>query len=97
MSAYAYVTTSQIISDRPCKLLSVIVITDGGGPGKVDIYDAGAINASYKVATLRCSGNAGQQYSWKGLELQRGLYVEMVEKADFVTIEWEPLELKEQG
>lgn len=89
MSAYHYTATDVRVSDKPCKLLSVIVVTDGGGPGKVDIYNGTSADSSYKVVTLRCPANQAQQYRWEGLYLDRGLYVDIVEKADFVTVEWE--------
>lgn len=90
MSNYFYSTTDCLISRKPCKLLSIIIVTDGGGPGKVDVYNArGAIEAD-KAATLRCPANSSTQYRWQGLELEKGLYVDIVEKADYVTVEWLP-------
>lgn len=90
MSAYVYLTASRTITSQPCKLLSIIIVTDGGGPGKVDVYDAHNVDANHKVAPLRCPANQSVQYGWSGLELSRGLYIDIVEKADYVTVEWEP-------
>lgn len=92
MSAYRYLTVDGIVSSRPCKLLSVLVVTDGGGPGKVELYDEVGAVENRKFATLLCSGNDSYHFRWQGLELQRGLYVDFVEKADYVTVEWEPME-----
>lgn len=90
MSAWTYLTVDGIVSTRPCRLLSVVVTTDGGGPGKVELYDERGAVEGQKVATLLCSANQSKVFRWEGLELQRGLFVDFVEKADYVTIEWEP-------
>lgn len=92
MSAYRYMTVDGIVTASPCRLLSVLVTTDGGGPGKVELYDEQGAEGSRKFATLLCSANQAKMFSWTGLELQRGLYVDIVEKADYITVEWEPLE-----
>lgn len=97
MSAYVYLTADQLITDKPCLLYSVIVTADESGPGKVEIYDAQGAEAGYKVATLLCSGNLSKSFHWKGLELSRGLYVDIVEKADYVTVEWEPVGYPRKG
>lgn len=89
MSAYAYLTADRLISNKPCKLMSVIIVTDGGGPGKVDVYDSRGAIAADKAMTLRCPSNQAVQYLFGGLEFTKGLYVDIVEKADFVTVEWE--------
>lgn len=89
MSAYTYLTTDRLITDKPCRLCSVLVSTDGGGPGKVEVYDGAGAESGYKVATLLTAGNNARHFHWKGLELSRGLYIDIVEKADYVTVEWE--------
>lgn len=91
MSAYQYLTADNIITNLPCVLYSVVVTTDGGGPGKVEVYDGERAEAGYKVATLLCGANSSIQFRWTGLKLTRGLYVDIVEKADYVTVEWEPV------
>jgi hypothetical protein len=91
MSAYTYLTADNVITDQPCILYSVCVTTDGGGPGKVELYDGQGAEPGYKIATLLCEGNLSMAFRWKGLELSRGLYVDIVEKADYVTVEWEPV------
>jgi hypothetical protein len=91
MSDYEYLTADRKITDKPCILYSVLVTTDGGGPGKVEIYDAAGAVTVQKVATLLCAANLSIHFRWKGLVLTRGLYVDIVEKADYVTVEWEPL------
>lgn len=91
MTAYAYLTESRLITDKPCELISILVATDGGGPGKVVAYDAQGAESGYTVATLLSAGNNSRHFHWKGLELGRGLYIEIVEKADYVTVEWDPV------
>lgn len=91
MSAYLYIDGDVAVIGRPIKLLSVTITTDGGGPGVVDVYDSRGAIAADKVATLRCPGNQAVQYHWDGLELTKGLYIDIVEKADYVTVEWEPI------
>lgn len=89
MSAWRYLTVDGIVATRPCKLLSVVVTTDGSGPGKVVLYDETTAVAGQEVATLLCEGNLSIQFTFLGLELRRGLYVDIVEAADYVTVEFE--------
>ena len=89
MSVYTYVVTDQLINRKPCKLLSVIVSTQGGGPGIVKVYDSRSANPPDLVLNLLGYGNHTDQFRFDGLEFQKGLYIELVEKADFVTVEWE--------
>jgi len=91
MADYEYLTTDRLITNLPCILYSVVVTTDGSGPGKVEIYDGEGAEARYKIATLLCPANSSMVFRWKGLELSRGLYVDIVEKADYVTVEWSPV------
>lgn len=89
MSAYTRLTNDGIVSTRPCRLYSVLVCTDGGGPGKVELYDGREAFSEQKVVTLLTPGNDAKQFHWRGLEMQQGLYVDFVEKADHVLVEWE--------
>lgn len=91
MSAWTYLTSDGIVSTGPCLLHSVLVSTDGGGPGKVELYDGREAFSERKVATLLTAANNARHFHWKGLELDYGLYVDIVEKADYVTVEWEPI------
>lgn len=91
MSAYIYLMSDGLVTDKPCVLYSVLVSTNGSGPGKVEIYNAAGAESGYKVATLLTGGNNARHFHWKRLELSRGLYVDIVEKADYVTVEWEPV------
>ena len=91
MSAYHYTTTDVLISSKPCILYSVIVHNDGANEGVVDIYDGQGAESAHKVARLMCDGSSCQQFGWKGLRLTRGLYVDIVERAESAVIEWEPL------
>lgn len=94
MSAYIYLSDDHIVTGQPCKLLSVIVSNTGADNGKVIVYNARSAESGYEVAMLFCGANDAKQYGWQGLELSRGLFVEFVEKADFVTVEWEPVGYK---
>lgn len=89
MSAWRYMAVDGVVCTRPCRLLSVLVATDGGGPGKVEIYDGREAFSERKIATLLTGGNNSRHFHWKGLELQHGLYMDIVEKADYVTVEFE--------
>lgn len=90
MSAWRYLTRSDVISGRPCQLLSVVVTTAGTGPGQVVLYDERSAAAGQEVATLLCEGDHSAQFLFYGLEMTRGLYVQLVANADYVTVEWEP-------
>lgn len=92
MSAYTYVVTDQLITRKPCKLLSLTVSTQGGGPGIVKAYNSrGAVSADLAVNVL-CPANQSKQFAFHGLEFGKGLFVEIVEKADYVTVEWKHIE-----
>lgn len=91
MTAWTYLTRSNIVTARPCQLLSVLVTTDGSGPGKVELYDEKGAVEGCKVATLLCPAMDSKHFLFHGPELQRGLFVDFVEKADYVTVEWDPL------
>lgn len=89
MSAWRYLDVDGVVSTRPCKLFSVVVTTDGSGPGKVELYNEDSAETGQKFATLLCPSNQSKQFHWQGLELLRGLYVDIVEKADYVLVEFE--------
>jgi len=97
MPTYTYTTTDQGITDKPCILYSVIVHNDGANEGVVDIYDGTSAEAGYKVARLMCGVKSCQQYRWTGLKLTRGLYVDIVERAESAVVEWEPVGYSEKG
>ena len=90
MPAYTYTTQDTVVTSHPCILYSVLVATDGGGPGKVVVYNEKSAVAGQEVATLLSGGNNSRHFHWRGLPLDRGLYIDIVEKADYVTIEWDP-------
>lgn len=91
MHGFTYLTADRKITDHPCDLYSIVVTTDGSGPGKVEVYNAHGAEPGYKVATLLCPANQSVQFNWHGLYLDRGLYVDIVEKADYITVEWKPI------
>lgn len=93
MSSFTYLTVDGIVSTRPCKLLSVILSQEASGTGEVRLYDERSAEGSRLFATLLLNGDGSCQFRWEGLELQRGLYVDIYNKVDYVTVEWEPLVL----
>ena len=56
MSAYAYVTANQKITDKPCILYSIIVGNDGTNVGWLDVFDASNVDAAHKVGRLYGDG-----------------------------------------
>lgn len=91
MSAYSYVLTDQVISRKPCKLLAVTLTNTGSNEGTVVIYDGRSAESIHKVATLMVGAKQSKHYRWSGLELTRGLFVDIDDKTDMVTIEWAPV------
>lgn len=91
MRAVTLLTDDGVVSNLPCVLYSLTITTEGGGPGKVQVYDSSKADAPYRIASLLCSANQSKQFRWEGLPLDRGLYIDIVEKADYVTVEWEPV------
>jgi len=91
MSVYAYVTSDQKITDKPCILYSALLVNTGSNEGTIVIYDGAGAETGYEVATLMVGTKESKLYCWKGLELSRGLFVDIDDKTDMITVEWEPV------
>ncbi len=91
MSAYVYITSDQLVTDKPCVLYSILLVNDGLNEGHVDIYDGAGAEAGYMVARCYVGAKTAHKYNWKGLELSRGLYIDVDDKTDKVTVEWDPV------
>ncbi len=92
MSIYTQVENDILVIRRPCKLLSITITNTGSGEGRVDIFDGRSAHTPDKAVTCLVGAKESRQFSWKGLEFSRGLYVDNVDKVEFITIEWEPQE-----
>jgi len=90
MSTPTLLTNDGAVSDFPCYLCSLTITTEGGGPGKVQVYDGSGPETAYLKMSLLCPSNETVQFRWEGLYFDRGLYLDFVEKADYVLVEWEP-------
>lgn len=91
MSAYTYVERDTIICPRPCLLYSVNIYNVGSDKGKVRIYDGKDASSGRLIATLTCPAESSQLHRFHGIECKRGLYLDIVEKAEEATVEWEPM------
>jgi len=91
MSAYTYLTSDTLVSRKPIRLLSVLLVNDGLNEAHVDIYDGRSSSDGNMVARCYCGAKDSKKYNWKGLELTRGLYVDFDDKTDRATVEWEPV------
>lgn len=91
MPAYTQVENDVLVSRKPCLLYSITCTNTGSNEARVDVFDSRTANAPDRVLTLLCGAKETKQFSWKGLELTRGLFVDNVEKIEYITIEWEPL------
>jgi len=91
MTSWTYLTRDQVITARPCLVLSVTITTQADGPGEIVLYDERSAVAGQELAHLLCPSGQTVQFRWYGLRTQRGLYVDIVALADYVTVEWEPL------
>ena len=94
MSAYTFIERDTIICPRPCKVYSVIVYNVGADEGKVALYDGTDSSSGRFITHLTCPAKRTEQYRFNGLECQRGLFVDFVEKAEEVMVEWEPIPSK---
>jgi hypothetical protein len=91
MSAFAHFITSGMVSTRPCRLLSLVISQEASGTGTVRLYDEISVQASALMLEVYLDGDGSQQFRWKGIETDKGLYVEIYSKVDHVTVEWEPI------
>lgn len=95
MSAYTYIERDTIISSKPCKLYSVIIYGAYTDPSSLNLYDGVDAGSGRTIAQLHSPGKRTTQYGFNGLECPRGLFVDFVDKVDTVTVEWDPLPLKQ--
>lgn len=91
MSAYTYLTVDNIVSGRPCRLLSVVLTASSGGAATVVLYDEQSAVAGREVIAASAVTSDTVQVEFDGLELTRGLYVDVGSNVTGVTIEWEPM------
>lgn len=96
MSVYSYSTTDILITSKPCKLYSIVLTNTGANDGTVVLYDGQAANLDRVVATVMVGRESTEQFSWKGLKLSRGLYVNLDDKTDMVTVEWENVAVEDE-
>lgn len=89
MTVYTYSTTDILITSKPCKLYSIVLTNTGANEGTVILYDGQAANSDRVIATVMVGRESSRQHNWKGLKLSRGLYVNLDDKTDMVTVEWE--------
>jgi hypothetical protein len=90
MSAYVYLTADQLITTLPCRLYSVTVTPDAAAVADVVLYDGEGAETGHEIATLRTASGATLQARYEGLQLSRGLYVDIGSNVTCCVVEWEP-------
>lgn len=91
MSDGEYLTADNVISTLPCVLLSVTVTPDSQGVGDVTLYDGQGAETGYEILTIRTASGCTNQVRFRGLELTRGLYVDIGSNVTCCVIEWLPV------
>uniref|UniRef100_A0A6H1ZWU4 Uncharacterized protein n=1 Tax=viral metagenome TaxID=1070528 RepID=A0A6H1ZWU4_9ZZZZ len=84
---WIYLTATQTIHRKACKLFSIVVTPDGTNNTYADVYDGENTNEP-KVTRLRVVSTTSKKFSWpKGLDLQRGLHIVFETNLQAVTVE----------
>lgn len=91
MSDGEYLTADNVISTLPCVLLSVIVTGDSQAIGTVTLYNGQDAETGYEIATLKSPSGGTLQVRFRGLELSRGLYVDVDANTTCCVVEWLPV------
>jgi len=91
MSLYFHTTVNAVVATDPCKLLSIILSQEATGTGTVRVYDEQSAQSPQLVLELYVANDDSKQFRFEGLEMQRGIYVEIYSGVDHVTVEWEPI------
>jgi len=91
MSDFEYLAADNLISTKPCLLYSVTVTPESQGVGDVTLYDGQGAESGYEIGTLRTASGATLQVRFKGLELSRGLYVDIGSNVTCCVVEWSPI------
>lgn len=91
MSDGEYLTADRVITDQPCKLLSVTVTPSSQGVGDITLYDGQGAETGYEVLVIRTASGCTQQVRFEHLSLTRGLYVDVGSNVTCVVIEWVPV------
>ena len=91
MSAYAYLTADNLISTKPCVILSVTVTPDSQSVADVTLYDGEGAESGYEILAIRTASGCTNQVRFRGLELSRGLYVDIGSNVTCCIVEWSPI------
>jgi hypothetical protein len=84
--AYRYLTASGNVSNRPVRILRVIVTPDGTNASYLDLFDGNNTNAP-KIARLRVSTTQSGNFDFAtGLKTLRGLYADFGSNLSSATI-----------
>lgn len=97
MSAYLSTATDVVVTDEPCKLYSVVLTPSAGAVGDVTLYNGSGAESGYEITTLRTASGKTEQVRWRGLELNRGLYVDVGSNVTLLTVEWDPVGYPKKG
>lgn len=91
MSAYIYLTADRLVTDQPCVLLSVVVTPDAQSSGDVTLYNGQGAEVGHEIVKLTTGSGETLQVCFRGLELSRGLYVDVGSNVTCCVVEWSPV------
>lgn len=86
---WKYLTASETIHRKKCKLHSIVVTPDGSNNSYADVYN-GENTSEPQVIRLRVVSTNSRKFNWPGgLELERGLHISFETNLSSVLVESE--------
>ena len=85
---WVWVTTAQVISNRPCRLLG-LVVTPSSTNSVAKVYDGENTTAPEVFETFLDTKRTWQHNFGAGLKLNRGLYIGSFTSITGILVHWE--------
>lgn len=89
MSAFTQTTVDGIVVAKPCVLYSVVLTASVAGVADVLVYEGQDTSSGRLVIVVKTAASTTAQVRWNGLELGRGLYLDLGSNVASVTVEYE--------
>ena len=86
MVAYRHTVRDVVVSSKPCTLHAVNLVYSGSAEARVRIYDGTDPKSGSLVVTLDCPSKASTMVDMHNLHCPRGIYVDIVERVEEVTV-----------
>lgn len=92
MSNREWITADRRVASVPCEIVSLTIVSDGGGVPDATIYD-GFNDDGEVVCTARTVQNESRSIDCgDGLTISTGIYVDIGSNVEGVLLTWVPLE-----